>query len=77
MNKEKYKSILTVFLCLFVCFIIVLSSGCSSFVKAIGREFMDDGKHAKIENQSFSSHFKDAFLEDLSGIQATVDKTKR
>ena len=77
MNKKKYKSVISVILCLFVGLMLTLSSGCSSLVKALGRECIDDGKHAKIENQSFSSHFKDAFFEDMSGIQPTIDKTKR
>ena len=56
---------------------IVFSSGCSAFVKAIARECIDDGKHAKIKNQSFARHFGDALLEDMAGIQPVIDKTKR
>jgi hypothetical protein len=56
---------------------IIFSSGCSALVQAIARECMDDGKHAKIKDQSFANHFKDALLEDLSGIHPVIDKTER
>lgn len=55
---------------------IVFSSGCSALVKATARECIDDGKHAKIKNQSFARHFGDAMLEELSGIQPVIDKSK-
>ncbi|MBN2591575.1 MAG: hypothetical protein JXA96_17040 [Sedimentisphaerales bacterium] len=77
MNERiKSRSIATIFLYIAIFTAIVFSFGCSSFVKAIAREGMDDGKHAKIKNQSFSRHFKDAVLEDMSGIQPVIDKSK-
>lgn len=77
MNERiKSKRIVTIFLYLVIFMTIIFSTGCSSFVKAIGRECIDDGKHAKIKNQSFSRHFKDAFFEDMAGIQPVIDKSK-
>ena len=77
MNKRvKSRVIVNTVLCLIFCAIIAFSSGCSPLVKALAREAMDDGKHAKIKNQSFAQHFKDAMLEDLSGIHPVIDKSK-
>ena len=76
MNKFA-KSVLTIVLGLTISWMLIFSSGCSALTKAIAREFMDDGKHATIENKSFARHFKDAFLEEASGIQPTIDKTKK
>ena len=76
MNRRiKSKSIVTVILYFIIFTMITFSSGCSALVKALAREAMDDGKHAKIKNQSFAGHFKDAMLEDLSGIQPVIDKS--
>jgi hypothetical protein len=66
----------TIFLYLSIFITIFFFFGCSAFVKAIGRECIDHGKHAKIKNQSFSRHFKDAFFEDMAGIQPVIDKSK-
>ena len=76
MNKF-VKSVLTIVFGLVVFGTLIFSSGCSALTKAIAREFMDHGKHATIENKSFSRHFKDAVLEEVSGIQPTVDRTKK
>ncbi len=78
MNEHiKSKTFVTsiLYLCIFI--IIAFSSGCSPLVKALAREAMDDGRHAKIKNQSFAEHFKDAMLEDLSGIHPVIDKSKK
>ena len=75
-KRGKRKSVMTVILYLCIFAAIAFSSGCSACVKALARELMDDGKHATIKNKSFASHFKDAVLEDLSGIQPVVDKSK-
>ena len=77
MNKRvKYGEITSTLLPLLFCTIFVFSSGCSSLVKALAREAIDDGKHAKIKNQSFAGHFRDATLEDLAGIQPVIDKSR-
>lgn len=76
MNKygiRKPVVIVVLYMCIFGA--IAFSSGCSACVKALAREMMDDGKHATIKNKSFAGHFKDAVLEDLSGIQPVVDKS--
>ncbi|MBN1972030.1 MAG: hypothetical protein JW787_00205 [Sedimentisphaerales bacterium] len=78
MNKIlKSQPVVNILLYLFVLVIISLSSGCSACFKALAREMIDDGKHAKIKSQSFAEHFKDAMLEDLSGIQPVINKSKR
>ena len=75
---ERIKSVRIVILFLFTAiFLTIVSSGCSALVKATARECIDDGKHAKIKNQSFAKHFEDAMLEELSGIQPVIDKSKK
>ena len=77
MNKQvKFGKIKSTLLSLLFCAIFVFSSGCSSLVKALAREAIDDGKHAKIKNQSFAGHFRDATLEDLAGIQPVIVKNR-
>lgn len=73
--KSKTFVTAVLYLCIFA--VITFSSGCSALVKALAREAIDDGKHAKIKNQSFAQHFKDAMLEDLSGIQPVIDESKK
>jgi hypothetical protein len=75
-ERGKSKSFVKVILYVCICAAFLFSSGCSACVKALARELMDDGKYATIKNKSFASHFKDAVLEDLSGIQPVVDKSK-
>lgn len=76
MKRIKSGKIVTIFLYLGIFMTVAFSSGCSALVKAVAREAMDDGKHAKIKNQSFARHFEDALLEDLSGIHPVIDKSK-
>ena len=77
----KSKTVVAWILSLVFLLLLILSSGCSILVKglvqATARECMDHGDNATIEGKSFSRHFQDSVLEDLSGIQPVVDKSKK
>lgn len=76
-ERNKSGAIVTIMLFMSIFMAIVFSSGCSACFKALARECIDDGKHAKIENQSFGGHFKDAVFEDMAGVQPVIVKNKK
>ena len=71
------KNIMLGLLLIVVTIVAIVLTGCAYLVEAAARDGMDHGKHASIENKHFRQHFKDAILEDLGGMQSTIDRTKR